>query len=364
MASVLVDKILSDLTILQSIPAPTFDEIDRASYVYSRFNQESLQQVKIDGTGNVLGFIPGGSAKPVVISAHMDTVHSKIIDHSILRDGSRWTAPGIGDNTLSIATLIGLANHLCHSPHRLPGGVWLIATVGEEGLGNLAGMRAICDQFGDSVQAYICLEGIGLGTIFNTALGIKRFEITYQTAGGHAWGDYGNFSAIELMAQFIVQSKTIAQIFHQRCSVNFGKIGGGTTINSIANHAVSQFELRSNHEEILNRLVEEIRAVSNPSADPSIRVEMKEIGSRPFGGIPEDHWLVTKAIEALREEGITARLSTGSTDASYPLSLGLPAICIGLTEGWKSHSLEETIDISKLGYGVDQILRLLPTLWE
>ncbi len=360
----LTDLVLQELEKIQIIPAPTFDEIDRSQYLYQAFQAQGLSQVEMDGIGNVYGFLPAGEGKPVVISAHVDTVHAKSVDHSIRKEALRWFGPGIGDNSLSLAALIGLSHHFQNQPAQLPGGIWFVANVGEEGLGNLAGMRAVTARFNGESQAFIVLEGIGLGAIFQQALGLKRYEMQVNTAGGHAWADYGKPSAIDELAKFIIAAKKIAGTEKGEVSLNFGNIFGGSTINSIANYSICRFEVRAIREALLNQTLRKIDQFVKKASSAEVEYSLKEIGSRPFGGLEENHWLIQKAVKALTEIGIHPYLMTGSTDASEPLSRGYPSVCICLTRGGNIHTSSEFIEIEPLESGLQQVIHLVNNLWN
>lgn len=360
----IIELVLQELENIQIIPAPTLDEFDRSQYLYHAFQVHGLSGVEIDGIGNVYGFLAGGQEKPLVISAHVDTVHAKSVDHSIVKQAEIWSGPGIGDNSLSLAALIGLIHHFRSQPAHLPGGIWFVANVSEEGLGNLAGMRVVTDRFKDKVNAYLVLEGIGLGAIFHQALGLKRFELRVSTAGGHAWVDYGNPSAIEELAKFITASKKIVGQKKGQVSLNFGSIAGGSTINSIAKQAVCRFEIRAVSEELLTQTNRKIGRLLIAANNPEVEYSVEEIGSRPFGSLKENHWLVEKAVKILSDLGLTPHLLAGSTDASEPLSRGYPSVCICLTRGGNIHTRNEFIEISSIETGLQQVINLVNDIWR
>ncbi|HEX9028775.1 MAG TPA: M28 family peptidase, partial [Anaerolineales bacterium] len=210
---------LLDLTVaIQQIPAPTFQEGERASFVQERFQAESLLDISIDNSGNVYGRLPGaGKSRPLVVSAHLDTVFPLSTDLHITRhhintsEGpilSSVAGPGIGDNSLGVAGLFGLLWELRRldsdlTQSVLPGDIWFIANVGEEGLGNLCGMRRVVDNFGNQPLAYLVVEGMSLGQVYHRGLGVQRYSIKVDTPGGHSWVDYGRPSAIHILAEIV-----------------------------------------------------------------------------------------------------------------------------------------------------------------
>ncbi|MEN8173180.1 MAG: M20/M25/M40 family metallo-hydrolase, partial [Chloroflexota bacterium] len=237
---------------IQQIPAPTFGEGDRAEFIKSRFEAEGIAEVDRDSMGNVYARIPGqGSSRPVILSAHSDTVFSKDTDLSIRRTADKIQGPGIGDNSLGTAGLFSLLWMLQEREISLPGDLWLVANVGEEGLGDLRGMRAVVDRFGSEPLAYIVLEGMSLGQIYHRALGVQRYRIRIQTKGGHSWANYGVPSAVHELAALVTKLTAIKLPRKPRTTLNVGMISGGTSINTIAAEASLELDLRSEDPQAL-----------------------------------------------------------------------------------------------------------------
>lgn len=356
--------ILHEVEKIQTIPAPTFNEQNRGEYLFNRFKKFKLQSVEIDTIGNVYGFLPGGAGEPLVISAHLDTVHSIDVDHSIIKTDEIWTGPGIGDNTLALATLLGLLDYFKSTPISLEGGIWFVANVSEEGLGNLNGIKKVVDRFSDQVRAYLVLEGLGLGVIFNKGLGVRRIRVSINTAGGHSWGDHGNPSAIHELARFIVEINSIKLPASPRSSINVGTIQGGTTINSIASHATCDIDVRSVDEMTLHWIMEKISRTVDDQISSGAVFHVSEIGSRPNGETADNHWLVRLAVQSLNRIDINPILAIGSTDASYPMSKQLPAICVSITQGGNVHTTKEYIELGPIRKGLEQILYIIHHAWD
>lgn len=356
----LVERVLDLAVSIQQIPAPTFEEIKRAQFVHEKFLQGGLTDVSIDTLGNVYGRLPGtGTAPALVISAHLDTVFPESTDLRVTYSAERIAGPGIGDNSLGVAGLFGLLWALYQRGVSLDHDVWLVANVGEEGLGDLNGMRAVVDRFGDSVQAYIVLEGMALGQIYYRGLGVKRYCVRVQTQGGHSWVDYGRPSAVHELAKIITHLSDLPVVERPRTTLNVGVIKGGTTVNTIASEAHLELDLRSEEAGILEDLsarVEDLVAASNR---PGVMVSAEVIGRRPAGEISLDHPLVQLAARCLQKQGISPRINIGSTDANIPLSLGLPAICIGLTAGSGAHTVDEFIYKPPLAQGLAQLISIV-----
>jgi tripeptide aminopeptidase len=352
-----LDRLITNTLAIQAIPSPTFGEARRAAFIHEAFSRTGLQAVETDAVGNVYGLHRGDPGGSVVLSAHLDTVFDEQANVEARIDGQRLVGPGVGDNAIALAALIELAHDLTEL--RPPGDVWLVADVCEEGLGNLRGMRQLVTRFGDQVSAYICLEGMALGHIYHRALPVHRLRITATTAGGHAWIHAGRPSAIHTLLRMGSSLLGFTEGAEARTTLNIGTIAGGTTINSIAREARMEIDLRSESADSLKSLKERVSATAMAFADREVAIQVETIGERPGGGIPEDHPLVQAARQALQDEGEPRiSLEVGSTDASIPLSLGLPGICVGLTRGGEAHSLQEYVELEPLRRGYSSVVSL------
>jgi len=358
-----IERVIDLAIQVQQIPAPTFDEERRAEFIHSCFIQEDLADVEIDAIGNVLGRLPGtGSAPPIIVSAHLDTVFPLETDLRVEQFPDRVTGPGIGDNSVGLSGLLGLLWGLNDRNLELASDLWLVANVGEEGLGNLRGMREVVNRFTDLAQAYIILEGMALGQVYHRGLGVNRYRINVTTAGGHSWVDYGKPSAVHELAAIITQLLEIPVSESPRTTMNVGVISGGTTVNTIAAEAFIELDLRSEDVVELNQLVGSVTETLHDFQEPGVEVHVELIGQRPAGKISQDNPLVNLASSCLEQVGIQARLNIGSTDANIPLSLGYPAICLGLTTGNGAHTVGEYINISPLQLGLEQLLLVVEGL--
>jgi len=359
-------KRLLDLTVeIQQIPAPTFAEAKRAQFVKGLFETEGLQDVTMDEVDNVYACLPGeGKAKPLVISAHLDTVFPAETDLAVRKRRARIIGPGIGDNSLGVAALIGLVWLLRKREISLPGDLWFVANVCEEGLGDLRGMRAVVDRFGSNVHAYLIIEGLSLGYIQHRALGVQRYRVTAKTTGGHSWSDYGHPSAIHELSNLVTKLTALPLPDDPRTTMNVGRIGGGTSINAIASKAWLELDLRSESPQVLAEVAGRVENLIETVSRPDVRMEAEVIGKRPAGEIPATHPLVRLAAECLRAEKIDSRLMIGSTDANVPLSRSLPALVLGVTSGAGAHTIGEFINIEPVGRGMQQLLQFVSKVWE
>lgn len=352
-----LDRWLENALRIQAIPAPTFHESARAAYLEQQLKIVGVTEIDVDPDYNVFARIPGGSESPLILSAHLDSVFPLDTDLTSVSTDRIVKGPGIGDNAIAVAALIELAADLLQDEH--PGDIWLVGNIAEEGLGNLAGMQAVVQRFQSNPRAYIVLEGMSLGFVYHRGLPIRRYHLEIQTQGGHSWIHTGRPSATHLLLQLGQRVTQLSQPETPRTSLNIGRVEGGTSINTIAAHAGMDIELRSEDEAVVQAFEKHLQAIIREFRSKDLKIDLATIGTRPGGGISPDHPLVAAAVESLEavgEELIT--LEIGSTDASWPLSRGLPAVCVGLTRGGEAHSLEEHIEIEPLSRGY-QALRYL-----
>lgn len=358
-------KRLLDLAVeIQQIPAPTFAETKRAQFVRGLFEAESLQNISMDEVDNVYACLPGeGNAKPLIISAHLDTVFPAETDLTTLRRRGRIIGPGIGDNSMGVAALIGLVWSLREHKISLPGDVWFVANVCEEGLGDLRGMRAVVDRFGADVHAYLIIEGLSLGYIQHRALGVQRYRIIAKTTGGHSWSDYGQPSALHELSSLVTKLTSMPLPDEPRTTLNVGRMGGGTSINAIAADAWLELDLRSESPQVLVELAQKVEQLIQTASRPEVRMEAQVIGQRPAGDLSVNHPLIKLAEVCLKEQGLEPKLMIGSTDANVPLSRGLPAVVLGVTNGAGAHTTGEFINTEPVGRGMQQLLQFVSRVW-
>jgi len=353
-------RILDLAVDIQQVPAPTFEEKERADYVESLFKALDLQKISQDQLANVYGKLPGGSGKPLLVSAHLDTVFPMDTDLTVKREGGKIHGPGIGDNSVAVAALIGLVWAIRELNIELPGDLWLVANMGEEGLGDLKGMRAVMEKMHDQVAATIVLEGMMVGFVCFQGIGSRRYRILATAPGGHSWGDFGQTSAIHTLVRLCEKLTYLQVPASPKTTFNIGVIEGGASVNTIAETANIQLDLRSESQEELQKLIQQVDDIVNGFDAGDAKIEVTTIGDRPSGGIEKDHPLVQLAINTLNDLGMKdADLRASSTDANVPLSMGHPAICIGITDGRNPHRLSEYIDTEPLGKGMTQLIRMV-----
>jgi tripeptide aminopeptidase len=346
---------------IQQISAPTFSEGPRGEFVRGLFVKEKLKNLSMDSLGNVFACLPGKQkkAKSLIISAHLDTVFPTNVNLDAKKEAGKIVAPGIGDNSLGVAALFGIIWALRERKVELKHDVWFVANVGEEGLGDLRGMRGVVDRFGSGVIGYLILEGLALGHVYHRAIGVRRYRVTAKTAGGHSWADYGQPSAVHELASLVTKLTAIRLPRQPRTTMNVGTFGGGTGINVLASEAKCELDLRSEDPKALVKLTSQVEKLFTDADREGVKIMAEIIGERPTGEIPADHPLVKLAVTCTQEQGLDAVLTIGSTDANIPLSLGIPAVVMGITTGGGAHTLHEYIDIEPVGKGMDALVKFV-----
>ncbi len=349
---------------IQQIPAPTFAEHERANYIAREFAALGLQDVEIDELGNVFARRPGGPAAPLLVTAHTDTVFPRDTHLTLHRTANRVSGPGIGDNSLGVAGLFAIVESLNAAAIDTPGDLWLAADVGEEGLGDLRGMRRVMERLGSRVRATIVIEGMAYGHIYHQAIAVHRLRITATTEGGHSWHDYGRPSAVHGLVQLAAQLTRLPLSATPKTTLNIGQIRGGISVNTIARDASLELDLRSEDPQELNALIEQIGSLLYNANAPGLAITHAVTSQRPAGSIPLDHPFIQLAAAALRELGTEPIFEKGSTDANIPLSLGLPAVVIGLCQGGHAHRPDEYIETTMLEKGLRQLMRVVLGTYE
>lgn len=353
---------LIDLAIeIQQVAAPTFTEGPRGEFIRGLFEKENLKDISIDSLGNVYARLPGKNkkAKPLIISAHLDTVFPMSINLAVKKEAGKIIAPGIGDNSLGVAALFGILWALRERKIEMKHDVWFAANVGEEGLGDLRGMRGVVERFKSDVIGYLVLEGLALGHIYHRAIGVRRYRIMAKTAGGHSWSDYGQPSAVHELATLVTQLTAIHLPREPRTTMNVGTFGGGTGINVLASEAKCELDLRSEDPATLGKLIQQVEeTIINASRD-GVKITAEVIGERPAGEISAEHKLIQIALDCVHEQGLNALLTTGSTDANIPLSKNIPAIVMGVTTGGGAHTTHEYIDTHPIEKGMEILIRFV-----
>lgn len=358
-----------------AIPAPPWGEAARSNWLKARFEELGLADVHQDELGNVFGIRPGAhpGAPYFALSAHLDTVFPADTPITVTREAGKLYGPGISDNGSGITALLAIAGALRDNNLANTAPILFIGNVGEEGEGNLRGMRHIFQQpkWFESIAALVALDGAGTDTIIAEGLGSRRYEITLRGQGGHSWSDFGVANPIVALARIIDRFSQTSVPAAPKTTFNIGIIHGGTSVNSIPESATMRVDTRSASVEQLDRLERALReAVKQGASDTSGRkkqsalsAEVRVIGDRPAADLPTDAHLlkIIRAVDAQLNN--TARIQRASTDANIPLSLGREAIAIGSGGGGGgAHTMNEWYDPAGRELGLKRILLLTLSL--
>ena len=366
------EKTNKNLIELTEIEAPPFKEEKRAKEFSERLKLAGIEKVWIDSIGNVIGLLEGSIGnKNIAIDAHLDTVFPEGTDVQVRVKNDTLFAPGIGDDTRGLAMVLTIAETIVKNQIKPVDNILFIGTVGEEGLGDLRGVRYLFKNNQPKIDSWIAIDGGSIGRVNNQALGSYRYEVVFDGPGGHSWGAFGLVNPHHALGAGIKNFVEKADIYTDsgpKTSYNVGIISGGTSINSIPFKSSMQIDIRSidpnrlnDMEEILfnsmNKALDEQNAIKR--SGPDLKLTINKIGNRPSGKVDESVPLIQKTIAATQYMGVEPRLTIGSTDSNIPISLGLPAVTIGRGgEGGGAHSLDEWW-LNKDGYKSIQLALLI-----
>lgn len=357
------DEIVALAERIAVIPAPTNDEGHRSAFVREAMADLGFQRIEVDELGDVVGLIAGRGIGPkVLVAAHTDTVFPLETELTITRERDKVWGPGIGDNSLGVAAALYLPTLLDAAGVQPAVDILVTGNVGEEGLGNLRGMKAVMDRFPE-VGAVIAVEGHNLGRVTHVAVGSRRYRIDVSGPGGHSWGDFGNENAIHRAAAIIHSLAQLPLPGSPKTTLNVGTVKGGISVNTIPSDTSFLLDLRSVDEQALESLANRVEEVLNdPGEGVSVHYEL--LGVRPAGTVSTDSRIVGLASAILESIGIQPTGDASSTDANIPISKGIPALCIGLTTGGNVHKEDEFIDLGPIRSGVYQLLALTVAIAE
>jgi len=359
------DRLIADTVSITEVPAPSFDEGARAAFVRSLMAGTALADVGIDGAGNVTGVLrgtggPGAGQGLVAIAAHLDTVFPAGTDVHVRRSGTRLAAPGVGDDSQGLAVLLALVRAMSAAGIQPTADVLVVADVGEEGAGDLRGVRYLFEKgpYAHRIRAFVSIDGAGPGdAVTTTGVGSKRYRATFRGPGGHSYGAFGLVNPAFAMANAIDKLSRVAVPASPRTTYNVGVVSGGTSVNAIPSSVSMDVDLRSESAVELDRLEKTFVGIVKAAADEEnaarkttdgpIVADMTRIGDRPAGETPRTSPVVTSAVAAIRALGMAPVFSSGSTDANLPMSLGIPAITIESGgNGGREHAPDEWIDVA------------------
>ncbi len=359
---------LADQIRICEVEAPPFQEVKRAKVYAEMLRSVGLKNVRIDAEGNVIGERPGTNARPnVVMSAHLDTVFPSGTDVKVSRQGYVLRGPGIGDDCRGLADLLAVARALNKSGVTTPGSITFVGTVGEEGLGDLRGVKRLFNEtLKDKVDRFVSIDGDGLG-ITHIAIGSARFRVTFKGPGGHSFGSFGVVNPVHALGRAVARIAEFEVPSSPRATFNVGRIGGGTSINAIAGEAWMEVDLRSADASVLRGLEKRFQqAVQDAVVEENARwrsqaltVSIETVGMRPAGRVPASAPIVQAAVSVSKALNLPLSFAEGSTDANLPLSLGIPALTIDTGgRGQGAHTEEETFDATDAWKGTQRAVLL------
>lgn len=349
-------RALEEMIQFCEVPAPPFKESSRGEVLRRAFQAEGLSNVRVDKAGNVLGERPGLAVRPrLVVAAHLDTVFPEGTPLKVTRDGHLLKGPGIGDNCRGLAVLVSIVRAMKAAEVQTPGTITFVANVGEEGLGDLRGMRALFnDTLKGQIDRFVSIDGPGLH-VAHVAVGSHRYRITFKGPGGHSFGDFGMPNPANALGRAVARIAELRVAATPRTTFNVGRIGGGTSVNAIPSEAWMELDLRSTEEAALTALDGRIQSAIDTSVaeenrrwgrEGRVTVIKELVGDRPARTLPPTAPIV-QTVRAAGQMllGVDIPLSEGSTDANFPLSLNIPAVTIGAGgSGDGAHGSAEVFD--------------------
>jgi acetylornithine deacetylase/succinyl-diaminopimelate desuccinylase-like protein len=355
------DRFVRELITLTEIPAPPFKETARAAAFLQMLRASGLADVETDAEGNVMGVRRGTSAQRTTLAvlAHLDTVFPEGTDVHVKRDGTKLSAPGVGDDTRGLALMLTMIRAMDAAHVQTANDILFVGNVGEEGEGDLRGAKYLLlkGKYKDRIKSFIAIDGGDQGNITNGALGSKRYRVTFKGPGGHSYGAFGIVNPAFAMGEAIAQFSRIAVPTNPKTTFNVGVVRGGTSVNAIPTEVSMDVDMRSESPDALNKVVADFQAIvreavvqenaARSTKEGKVEADVKLIGDRPSGETAVTSPLVQSTTAIVKAFGLTPHYSISSTDSNIPISLGVPAITIGRGPSERSHSLDEWTDVEK-----------------
>jgi tripeptide aminopeptidase len=348
------DRFVRELITLTEIPAPPFKEKRRGDAILQLMRQLELSDVEMDPEGNVTGVRRGtGGTQMLAVLAHMDTVFPEGTDVKVKRDGDRLMAPGIGDDTRGVALMLQLIRAMNVGQYRTTNDILFVANVGEEGEGDLRGVKYLMQKgkYKDRIKQFVAIDGGGQETITNGGVGSRRYRLTFKGPGGHSYGAFGLVNPAFAMGNAIVKFGKIQVPQKPKTTYSVGVVSGGTSVNSIPFEVAMDIDMRSESCAELDKVEKQFLAVVKEAVDEEnkarstkegpITADPKKIGDRPCGETSASSALVQTVTTVVSAFGLKPTYNISSTDANLPMSLGIPAVTIGRGPGGRTHSLDE-----------------------
>jgi tripeptide aminopeptidase len=355
------------------IPAPPFKETDRGLELKRLFNDLGLKNVRIDKVGNVIGTRPGRAARPnLVFAAHLDTVFPEGTNVKVTRTGNILKGPGIGDDCRGLTVMLSTIRALDDAKVETPGTITFVADVGEEGLGDLRGVKNLFyESLKGQIDKFISVDGIGLGLV-NIGVGSMRYRVTFKGPGGHSYGAFGMANPIHAMGRAIAKISEFEVPADPKTTFNVGRVGGGTSVNAIPFEAWMEVDMRSSDAASLKALDQKFNAAVRAAIEEEnhrwndrgkVTVAPELVGIRPPGQTPAESAIIRTSLAVSRALGFREVLREGSTDSNVPMNMNIPAVTIsGGGSGSGAHSLNETFDTTDSWQGTQRAILLAVAL--
>lgn len=354
-----IQELIDLICTVSAIPSPTGHEERKANWILQQLHDMGAHQAYIDKTGNVLyPYQIASTGKFPLYNAHIDTVFSQLDTITPHIEGDILYAPSCGDNSADVAALLWIARMLLTLHISLPSGVMLAFNVGEEGLGNLKGIRYIMNTWKDRIAEVVAVDGTDQAFV-NRAVGSRRYAIHIQAQGGHSWANFGNANALAIAAEIIHDLYQLQVPAVPKTTYNIGTLTGGTTVNSIAEQADMTIDLRSESISSLTELDTNVTSIIHRHISRTVQITKTLIGSRPCSEGILKAPLYDRIYAIRRVQGLAVTWRAGSTDANIPLSMGIPATAFSIYHGQGAHTISERLFLSSLEPGLLQLVRLL-----
>jgi tripeptide aminopeptidase len=356
------DRFVQEIITITEIEAPPFKESRRAQAYLEMLRRHGLTSVEMDAEGNVMGLRKGTSDGPLLaVAAHLDTVFPEGTDVKVKRQGTRLSAPGIGDDSQGLALILAILRALDAAQIQTRNDILFIGNVGEEGLGDLRGVKYLFQKgaYKDRIRMFVSIDGVGPGdSITNGALGSKRYRVTFKGPGGHSYGAFGIVNPAFALGNAMDKFSRMQVPADPKTTYSVGVVGGGTSVNSIPFDSWMEVDMRSESPEELAKAAEAFIGMMHAAAEEEnkarstaqgkITVDIRQIGDRPSGATSVGSTIVQSASMVIRALGMQPDYKIDSTDANLPISLKIPAITIDSSgQGGRAHALDEWIDVEK-----------------
>lgn len=355
------ERILADAVMVGEIPSPTFEEEKVVQFICNRFTEEGLDQISIDEVKNATGFLPGKEGKQnILVAAHTDRIWQTAIDHTVTVTSETLIGPGIADNALGVSALTTLPTLLKVLGIELKANLILLGASRSMGRGDLGGLRFFTENAKLPIGAAVCVEGIQLGRLSYSSLGMNRCEIQVVTPEEHHWESWSLSGAITALNQIVQGILAIETPEVPKTSIILGSINSGTSFNLPPTQAALRFEVRSEEPGMVTRIREQIEEILEQLiAEEGIQATMEIIARRRPGSIGFSHPLVRSARSILKALDIQPQVAPSTSELSVLLEKDIPSLTLGLTEGDNKHKLDETIRIQPMFSGLAQLIAML-----